>query len=118
MMSKARPDLFNHVVGQLLNGHTQNELSEHLGDCVAAVRDTGKQATLTLKLTIKPVGRNTGQYEIRDQITHNKPQHDKGMTLLFGTPDDNLQRTDPNQMDLQLKSVDEQAPSELKKVNE
>ena len=116
--STNRPDLFNHVVGQLLNGHSQIELSKKLSECVAAVQETGKQATLTLKLTVKPVGRDTGQFEVRDLITTNKPQRDKGMTLLFGTAEGNLQRNDPNQMDLKLKSVDEETTGELKQVNE
>lgn len=43
-----RPDLYIHTLNQLLHGATSEELSEKLSNCVEAVRNTGKQATLTL----------------------------------------------------------------------
>ncbi len=108
-----RQDLFTYTVGQLLNGHTQAELSEALAECVDRVRDTGKQAKLTLVLTIKPAG--PGQYEIRDQIKQQLPELDRGITLMFGTPEGNLTREDPNQMKMELKTVPDDKP-ELKKM--
>ncbi len=100
-----RPDLFNNTVNQLLYGHTQNELSEKLSECVEAARESGKVARLTLTLTIKPIGHDTGQYEIRDQIKTMLPSLDRGMTLMFGTPEGNLQRDDPHQPDLPLRVI-------------
>ena len=109
-----RADLFTATVNQLLNGHTQSELSDKLAECVDRARETGKQAKLTLTLTIKPVGQ-TGQYEIRDQIKQVLPELDRGITLMFGTPDGNLTRDDPNQRKLDLKSVSDEKP-ELKRM--
>ena len=109
-----RPDLFIHTVNTLLHGSTAVELSEKLTECVEAARQTGKKATLTLTLNIKPIGRDTGQYEIRDDVKAKIPQLDKGMTLMFGTPEGNLQREDPRQKKLDLKIADDPKPETLK----
>lgn len=109
-----RSDLFTHTVNNLLNGHTQAELSDRLAECVERARETGKQAKLTLTLTIKPLGQS-GQYEIRDQIKQQLPELDRGITLFFGTPEGNLTREDPNQQNLALKTVPDDKP-ELKHV--
>jgi hypothetical protein len=99
-----------NTVNTLLNGATANELSDRLHDVVEGCRLTGKQGTLTLKLTVKPQGMGTGQYEIRDAITSKVPELDKGMTLMFGTPEGNLQRNDPNQRELPLREVQGDKP--------
>jgi hypothetical protein len=41
---------------------------------------------------------------------------DRGITLMFGTPEGNLTREDPNQQSLDLKSVPEDKPQEYKKA--
>lgn len=102
----AREDLYLYTVRELLNGATQTELSERLANCVAAASETGKPAALTLKLTIKPLG-NSGQYEIRDKITDVIPELDRGITLMFGTPEHNLSTRDPKQRQLDLRAVDQ-----------
>ena len=111
-----RPDLYVHTLNQLLHGATSEELSENLSNCVEAVRNTGKQATLTLKLTVKPIGQGTGQYEIRDKITAAIPELDRGMTLMFGTPEGNLEREDPRQKNLELKAVEDKPVGDLKQA--
>ena len=111
-----RPDLFTHTVNNLLGGHTAHELSDALAECVDRAQDTGKQAKLTLTLTIKPVGK-TGQYELRDSIKTTLPELDRGMTLMFGTPEGHLTREDPNQASLDLKAVPDESPAELKTAN-
>ncbi len=115
-MSENRPDLYTHTLNQLLHGATSEELSDRLSNCVDAVRNTGKQATLTIKLTIKPIGQGTGQYEIRDKITETIPELDRGMTLMFGTPEGNLEREDPRQKNLDLKSVESAPAKDLKQA--
>lgn len=104
-----RKDLFLHTVRELLNGGTADELSERLAACVAAASETGKTASLTFKLIVKPRGR-TGQYELRDEITDKVPELDRGITLMFGTPEGNLQRRDPNQKEFAFPDDKEQDP--------
>ena len=112
-----RPDLFMHTVNNLLFGATSVELSEELNACVDAARLTGKQATLSLTLKIKPVGHNSGQYEIIDTVKASLPKYEKGKTLLFGTPEGNLQRENPRQPDISgLREADTNLPRTFKQV--
>jgi hypothetical protein len=111
-----RVDLFSYTFNQLRDGLEQAEASEKLNECVLAAEETGKAATLTVKLTIKPNGR--GQQLIAAKTDHNLPEHPKSATIMFPTGDGNLQREDPNQINLPLRSVDEPAPSiQLKKAD-
>lgn len=88
------PDLFNEVVASLRGGTTLAELSETLTECVKASRETGKVSTLILELKIK-AQRSTGEYELADRIKTKIPEMERGVTLLFGTPDGGLEREDP-----------------------
>lgn len=101
-----REDLYLFTVRELLNGATQRLLSERLAECIEACKDTGKTASLKLTLNIKRLG-NSGQFEIRDAIDAKIPELDRGITLMFGTDDNNLTRTDPKQAQLDLRSVDQ-----------
>lgn len=115
-MAKARPDLWNFTIAQLRAGATQEELSEELSHAVNMARETGKPAEVTVKLTVKPVG--DGQYELRDKITTKLPEQQRGMTLMFGTPDGNLMRDDPRQSKLPLRGVEDDRPTEFKHAEE
>lgn len=101
-----REDLFLFTVRELRNGVTQAELSEKLSECIEAARETQKKATITFKITIKPIG-SSGQYELADDIDTKVPEHDRGITLMYGTPDNSLTRTDPRQPSLDLRPVDQ-----------
>lgn len=109
----SRPDLWNSTVAQLRSGSTQEELSDMLGEAVNMARETGRQATVTLQIIVKPIG--DGQYEIRDKVSHKLPELPRGMTLMYGTPEGNLMRDNPKQASLNLRSADE-APAPLKHV--
>ena len=110
-----RPDLFAFVIANLRYGQTLDELSETLHECVEASRETGKVSTMTLELKIKPNGA-TGQYELSEKIKSKIPESERGVTLMFGTPEGNLVREDPRQMKLDLREVPTEAPAELKTV--
>ena len=101
-----REDLFNATVAQLRNGQTQIEASEMLNELVLACRETNKVGELTLKIKVRPDGAS-GQYFLEDQVTINAPKPERGKTLFFGTPEGNLSRQDPNQKELELRSLDE-----------
>ena len=110
-----REDLFNATVAQLRNGQTQIEASELLNELVLACRETNKVGELTLKIKVRPDGA-TGQYFLEDQVTINAPKPERGKTLFFGTPEGNLQREDPNQRKLDLRSVEEK--QDVKSIDE
>jgi hypothetical protein len=81
---------------------------------VATVSNTMRGGELTLKLKLKP-GKG-GQIEIVDDITVKAPKEEKGTSIMFATPEGNLTREDPRQMQIEgLRSVDMET-GELKKV--
>lgn len=108
-----RDDLFMHVVGSMRNGSVQRQLSEELNECVLMSQQTNKKSTLTLTIEIKPNG-NTGQYHLKDVIKTKLPALNLGETIMFGTPDGNLTREDPNQRSLDLRSVEDDTPTTFK----
>lgn len=112
-----REDLFAFLMSQQRNGAAAIEASERLTECVNRSRDTGLTSELTIKIKIKPDGAGSGQYFVEDKIEAKLPTHLKGKTIFFGTPEGNLQRNDPRQHSLPLRSVDDDtAQADLKKA--
>jgi hypothetical protein len=103
-MSTHRPDLFTSTLNTMDYGVTPTELSDDLAELLRAVQDTGKQGTLTLKLTVKPESLATGQVAIIADTSLKAPQLPRDKAFMFMTPDGNLQREDPRQKKLQFES--------------
>lgn len=112
-----RQDLFLETVRQLRSGKTQDELSQAVNELVNDCRNTGKAGELVLKIKINPDKGGNGQYFLSDEVVVKKPKYDRSKTLMFGTPEGNLQRQDPNQGELPLRSVSE-APVIVKTITE
>lgn len=112
----AREDLFSHVLREMRYGKLQHECSEALAEAVQATRDTRKKASITLTITVHPDKADTGQYTLEDDIKLKLPKLPKGATIMFGTPEGNLQRNDPRQGTLQLRQVGDDAQPTLKKA--
>ena len=80
-------------------GRTHEELSEQLHALIAAVTDTGKGGSLTLKLDIKPISAgDTSTLTVTDQIAVKAPKGDRPKSVFFVTGDGNLSRQDPRQL--------------------
>jgi len=116
--SQCRPDLFQHTVKELREGRTQSELSELLSQVVQAVREVGKQGSVTLKINVAPIGRASGQYELRGDVKGDIPQFPAASTIFFGTPQGNLQRNDPNQQTLEFTTIPNNQPTQFKNAQE
>lgn len=116
-MDKHRPDLFMHLVNNLRYGAASEELSDAIAEAVKSSQDTGKAATLTLTIKIKPK-RTSGQYFIEDDIKLKLPELMREETIMFGTPDGNLVRDDPRQHKLPLRDATPQAETQVKNVDQ
>lgn len=116
--SQYRPDLALNVLKTLRNGHTQDEMSEKLNELVQACRETNKTGEIILKIKVQPDKSGNGQYFLKDAITVNKPEPERGQTIFFGTPEGNLQRDDPAQRSLDLKDVSAKEPANTKELEE
>lgn len=97
---------FTDTLRQVRFGELQDELAEKLNELTKLVSETGKVGTMKLTLKLKPG--NSGQIEIIDDIAVTAPKPNKGSSIFFATPEGNLQREDPRQMNLDgIRSVSE-----------
>lgn len=113
----SKPELAIDTLKALRYGQTEVELSEAISEAVQCARDTGKQAVVSLKITIKPQG-NSGQYFITDDITTKLPKLPKEQTIMFGTPEGNLLREDPRQQKLPLRELSEPVMPPIRNVHD
>ena len=100
---------FNATINALRFGELHDELDKSLATLVDACSDTGKVGELTLKIKLKP-GKG-GQIEVIDDVKIKAPVHERGTTLMFATPEGELQREDPRQMRIdEVRTVDTHLP--------
>lgn len=89
------------------------ELSDAMNDMVHASTETGKASELILKVKLKPMGGNSGQVELDTDVKAKLPQPTKGKTIMFATPQNNLQRENPKQQTLDgLRTADQEAKAQ------
>lgn len=106
---------FTDVLRDLRFGEALEELSKEFNGAVLAVEDTGKPATITLTVTVKPS--TAGALEVFDDIKVKLPKASKSSSLFFATPEGNLVRNDPRQETLPgLKLAGEEVRQPLKEA--
>ena len=114
-MSNLTPRTFSETINALRFGTLSDELTDKLRDLVATCATTGKNGSISLNLTLKP-GKG-GQIEVFDEIKLKLPKEEKGSSLMFASPENNLQREDPRQMSLpELRRVETNPSTEVRKV--
>lgn len=86
------------------SGVTHDLLSDKLQELVAAVMQEGKGGTLTLKIGVKPMGKNDG-LEVAASIDVKAPKETPGTSIFFPTPENNLVRQDPRQQAMELREI-------------
>ncbi|ULR75081.1 hypothetical protein JC1_9 [Burkholderia phage JC1] len=91
----AGPKPFNDTLVQLRYGELHDELTDAINEIVQKVASTQKAGKLVLTLAFK-AGKG-GQIEIADELKVTLPKEEKGSTIMFATPEGNLQREDPRQ---------------------
>lgn len=107
---------FTDTLVSLRFGTLNDDLTEALNTLVHVCSSTGRSGELTLKLKLKP-GKG-GQIEIADDVIVKSPKEEKGTSIMFATPDGNLTREDPRQLQLEgLRTVDKET-GELRRVTQ
>ncbi len=105
------------MLNNLRAGTVADDLSEKLTELVAAVKEAGKTGTLTFRLKVAPASPgDVTKLLITDSIAVSKPEKVKPATLFFPSEDNALLRDDPNQRELNLRSVPAAAKPALKEV--
>jgi hypothetical protein len=110
---------FFDTAREIRRGQFLEDCADELQKAVRAVDETGKPAKLTVTLTIKPASKGQGAYVISDKVAAKLPELPVGETIMFGTPEGNLQARDPRQAEMELKAVTatSAAATELKTIN-
>ena len=80
-------------------GRTVLESGEKLQELVAAIEDTGKGGTFTLKLTAKPAGKS-GALTVVPELVVKAPKLAARESIFYPDAEHNLVRNDPNQSSL------------------
>jgi hypothetical protein len=88
------------LLRDLRNGLLLDELAIQMQCLVNAVDETGKAGKLVLTLDVKPFAKAGGAMVIKDTIKATLPKLDNSGTVLFATPEGNLQRSNPRQEEL------------------
>jgi hypothetical protein len=105
---------FTDTLNQLRFGTLSDDLTKALHELTLKCGETGRAGRLTLDLQLKP-GKG-GQIEVFDDIKLKLPKEERGSSIMFSTPEGNLTREDPRQMQIEgLRTVDK-STGELKRV--
>jgi hypothetical protein len=113
---------FAKTLQEIRSGYALSEASEKLAEVVNAVRATGRNGALTLRLNIKPASRGeTVTLMVEDEIVVKLPKLDRPQTVFFAGENNLLQRNDPRQKEMEFRAVPSgavQAETLKKVVNE
>jgi hypothetical protein len=119
MQTKQTPsNTFTRTLSEFNGGQSLAELSGEMAKLVAAVKATGKPGELVYKLKIKPANKGdvrTVSYE--DDVNLKLPKPTRRTGIFFVTEENGLQRSDPDQREMELRTVpvpEQEAPREVK----
>lgn len=91
---------FVDTMRDVRGGEVLEDLSNKLQELVAAVQSTGGSGELSLKISVKPMKGSTEAVVVTDDIKCKTPVLKSAGTVMFPTPEGNLQRNHPKQDDL------------------
>lgn len=100
---------FTSFVQEQRNGSLHVELSEALAEVTKSVQDTGKDASLTMKITVKAGPKGSDTIMVSDQIAKKLPAPERDVSIFFADDRGNLSRQNPRQPMLPLRRVDDDA---------
>ena len=103
---------FSQQIAHLAKGTLDAELTEELTELVKQINENHKGGTITLTLKLKPtiVGQDVAYIQIDADIAVKHPKPQRLASHLFPTYDGDLLRQDPDQRELDLKSIDTAPP--------
>lgn len=97
---------YEQTLREMRHGRSLAELSEQLALLVAAVRDTGKQGSLTYKIIVKPASAgDVVTVQLEDDVKPNLPKRPRGNSIFYANDNNTLQRTDPRQREFDIREV-------------
>ena len=96
---------FTDTLNAMRFGTLTDDLTKELHELTKQCANTQRTGSITLTLSLRP-GKG-GQIEVFDDIKVKLPKPERGSSIMFATPEGNLQREDPRQRELAgLRTVD------------
>lgn len=92
-----------------------DDLTAQLHEVVAAVAETHKKGSVTLKIDVAPNGETS--VFVQANFTAKVPRPSKRQAVFFVDASGNLLRNDPRQPDLPLRAVETKPTTELRDAN-
>ena len=92
--------LITDVIRDIRSGRAVDDASEALAQLVRACLDTDKPGTLTLTLTVKPEGKDSGTVQVGCTIKTKEPRVGIPTATFFASVDGDLTRENPDQAPL------------------
>lgn len=89
---------FTDVLRDIRKGRVVEAASDQLAEVVRGVLDTNKTGELTLKLSVKPQGKNDNAVVVSAKLSTKVPRGDLPDALFFADLEGDLLRDDPTQM--------------------
>lgn len=91
---------FFDTMRDISNGTAVDKLDSGLNDLVQAVQRTGKGGKLTLTVEIMPMKASSEAVQVRATVSSKEPGFEDAGSIMFPTPEGNLQRNHYKQPDL------------------
>lgn len=91
---------FFDTVRDINNGTAVDELDAGMQSLVQAVQRTGKGGKITLVIEVTPLKNSTEAVQVKASVTSKEPGFDDAGSIMFPTPEGNLQRSNYKQPDL------------------
>lgn len=88
---------FAQTLAQISHGDAADQASDLLANLVKAVGEHEREGSLTLVLTVKPRGKDSGQVEVTAKTTVKTPVREIAPSMFFVTEDGGLVRDNPRQ---------------------
>jgi len=109
---------FSQQISHMAKGTLDAELTSELAKLVKAINDHGKKGTISLTLTLKPevVNGEVTMINISPDVKVSKPQPQRMSSRMWPTYDGDLLRNDPDQSELDLKTVATEPKEEAKQL--
>ncbi|MBK1883694.1 hypothetical protein JIN85_14850 [Luteolibacter pohnpeiensis] len=95
-------NMFAKVLGEISHGDLASQASEEMANLVKAVSETNKSGSLTLVISVKPRGHDSGQVELAGELKPKCPIKDVAPSMFFTTEHGQLVRDNPRQKQFQF----------------
>lgn len=88
---------FAQMLSQISHGDAAEQASDLLAQLVKAVGEHEREGTLTLVISVKPRGKDSGQVEVTAKTATKLPVREIAPSMFFVTEDGGLVRDNPRQ---------------------